>query len=126
MKNEFTCSKCGLTKTNDSEFTTGYGRTGSGEIVCYDCCAKDDIAYLEANGKLSGYYVKGEDNKYYFTNWPATLKIPVYYQKTSWHNFAGKNGRTDFWLTFEGKQYHGVQIGHNSQLATIKKIKAAN
>ena len=123
MKHEFTCSKCGQTKIHDSDFTTGYGVNDKGEKTCYACCGLEDAKYLADNGKLQGYYVKGEDQKWYFTNWPGTLKLPVYYHKTSWHNFAGEDGRTDFWLKYNGNEYHGVQIGHNSQIATIKKIK---
>ena len=119
----FLCSRCGETKQNNETFTTGYGVDNSGNIVCYECCAKQDVETLENTGKLHGYFTK-KDGKNFFTNWPASLSIPVFYTRKSWHNFAGRDGRTDFWLTYNGKNYHGVQIGHNNECATIRKTKS--
>jgi len=122
--NTFICARCKKEKINESNITTGYGTGETGEKVCFECCGIEDANTLRETGKLTGYYCNGEDGKYYFTNWPGTLKLPVYYSRQSWHNFAGKNGRTDFWLKFEGKEFHGVQIGHFSQIATIKQLKS--
>lgn len=118
----FICDKCHEQKTNDSQHTTGYGTNDKGEKHCYECCAKEDAAYLLEHGKLQGYFVE-ENKQGYFTNWPGSLKIPIYARRVSWHNFAGRNGRTDFWLKYNGQNYHGVQIGHNSQIATIRRTK---
>lgn len=97
---------------------TGYGYDKDNNKICYACCGENDKQYLLEHGKLSGYF-----SNMHFTNWPGSFKIKAYYTRTSWHNFAGKNGRTDFWLNFEGNHYWGVQIGSNNQCATIRKIK---
>ena len=47
MKHEFTCSVCNEHKTHESDFTTGYGTDKDGNIVCFDCCGKQDALKLE-------------------------------------------------------------------------------
>lgn len=123
MKHKFYCSNCKQQKTHESDFSTGYATNSKDEKICFECCGELDKQALIEDGKLTGYFVKKDDGKYYFSNWPGTFLIPVYYSRSSWHNFAGKNGRTDFWCTFQGKKYHGVQIGHNSQIARLKALK---
>ena len=114
-----TCSVCNKEIIRDPESCgTGYGRDKDNNIICYACCGENDKKTLLETGKLSGYY-----SKLHFTNWPGSFKIKAYYSRSSWHNFAGKDGRTDFWLNFEGKHYHGVQIGHNNECATIRLLK---
>ena len=104
---EFVSNGCG----------TGYGINENGEKICYSCCGKADAEKLEKDGILSGYFSDG-----FFTNWPGTFKIKVQGVKKSWHNFAGRNGRRDFWLTYKGQNYHGVNVGNN-QCATIRRVK---
>ena len=118
---KFICD-CGH-PAGDSEISTGYGRDNNGKTFCYECCAEMDREYLRKNGVLSGYFTTDKDGKNWFSNWPGSFKLPVNDTLKSWHNFAGKNGRTDFWLWFEGKRYHGVQIGHNNECATIRILK---
>jgi len=97
---------------------TGYAIDNNGNKICYACCGEADKKTLLETGKLSGYY-----SHLVFTNWPGSFKIKAYYSRDSWHNFAGRNGRTDFWLNFEGKHYHGVHIGHDNECATIRLLK---
>lgn len=122
MKNEFVCSVCGEQKTHESEISTGYGTNDKGEKVCFACCGEQDKQYLRENGILSGYFVE-DDKGARFTNWPGTFSLPAIYVRKSWHNFAGRNGRTDFSVFFEGKEYYGRQIGHFNQCATIRAYK---
>lgn len=97
---------------------TGYATKEDGRKICYSCAGAEDEKRLLEDGKLIGYFSNG-----YFTNWPATLKIPVPYTKKSYHNFAGRNGRTDFWFTFKGFSFWGKQIGNNNEIAYVRKIK---
>ena len=118
-----TICDCGHVAKPDG-ISTGYGvERDTGKKICNECCGILDKEYLLANGKLSGYFSKNKDGKWEFSNWPGTFRIPAHYAKKSNHNFAGRNGRTDFWCTFEGDLYHGVQIGHLNECATIRKIK---
>ena len=114
------CSICGKEMFSDG-LGTGYGTNEKGEKLCYSCCGEQDKKYLIENGKLSGYLSRDE-NGFYFGNWPGSFKIRVYGVRYSWHNFAGKNGRRDFWLSYAGENYHGVNIGDN-ECATIKRVK---
>ena len=102
-----------------NRISTGYGIDKDGNKVCFACCGDLDKKQLLETGKLYGYYSGG-----YFSNWPGTFKLLANYSKKSYHNFAGRNGRTDFWCRFEGNEYHGVHIGHNNECATIRKIKS--
>jgi hypothetical protein len=117
MKTNKILCDCGHIAVSDG-CGTGYGRNKDNKTICYACCAENDKKELIETGKLHGYF---DGQK--FTNWPGSFSIPVNYQSKSWHNFAGKNGRTDFWLYFEGQRYHGVFIGFNHQCATIKRVK---
>lgn len=97
---------------------TGYGIDEQDKKICYACCADIDKEYLRKTGKLSGYFNGNE-----FLNWPGTFRVKVNYIRKSWHNMAGRDGRTDFWLMFEGRRYHGIHIGHSHTCATIKLTK---
>lgn len=123
MKTEFICSHCGQNKVHEDSLTTGYATNDKGEKICFACCGEIDRKYLNDNGKLSGYFTESAKDGDFFTNWPGTLKLRVTYKRKSWHNWTGKNGRTDFWIHTNDASYHGVQIGHNSQCATIRKVK---
>lgn len=114
-----TCNVChkDIVKEKDS-ISTGYGIDKDNNKVCFACCGEQDRKQLLEEGKLFGYWSHG-----FFSNWPGTLKIKAYYSRDSFHNFAGRNGRTDFWFNFEGKHFHGVHIGHNNECARVKQVK---
>lgn len=116
----FLCSQCWTQKPVGTSCGTGYGYNKENQIVCYECCGKIDESEMKANKKHFGYLVQRE-GRYFFTNWPATLNIPVHVRK-SFHNFAGRDGRRDFWFTAYGKSWHGVNIGDN-ECATIRALK---
>ena len=104
-----------------SGISTGYGTDKDNKKICFKCCGKNDRKELIETGKSFGYLVK-KGNGWYFTNWPGSFEIRVLSTRQSHHNFAGRNGRTDFWLFFEGHNYHGVNIGDN-QCARLKRTK---
>jgi len=110
-----TICDCGHTVSYKGGVGTGYGIDNEGKKICYACCGEMDRKQLRETGKLSGYFTDA-----YFTNWPNTFQLPAFRIKKSFHNFCGYNGRTDFWVRFEENVYHGVSIGRNNELATIK------
>lgn len=112
-----TVCDCGHVAVSNG-FSTGYGVDKDNKKICFACCGEGDKDTLIKTGKLSGYF-NGKE----FLNWPGTFRISVSYIRKSWHNFAGKDGRTDFWLFYNGQKYHGVQIGHNNDCATIRRTK---
>ena len=116
------CSICGKEITREeNSISTGYATNKDGEKICYQCCGELDKKELSETGVLHGYLSKDEAG-YYFGNWPGTLKIRVYGVRKSWHNFAGKDGRRDFWLQFNGGNYHVLNIGDN-ECAKVKRCK---
>lgn len=112
-----TICDCGHTVKSDG-LGTGYGINDKNEKICYQCCADQDKAYLKEHGTLTGYF----DGKY-FTNWPGSFKLLAQGIKKSWHNFAGRDGRTDYWVYMDGVCYHGVHVGFTHQCSTIRKVK---
>jgi len=125
----FVCSVCGEEKVSPDSGGTGYGIDNSGKKVCYDCCAQRDIADMTATGRITLYLTvagpgAAAPNWPVVTNWPGTLKLPVKSRSIGNHNFAGK--REDVWFVGpDGRNWHGVCIGHNTQLCHCKRLKSA-
>jgi hypothetical protein len=119
----FLCSTCWVHKPiANNGFGTGYGVDNSGLLHCYECCGKKDAENMKTNSKHFGYLSKDKDDAYWFGNWCGTLKIRIHGVSKSFHNFAGRDGRRDFWFTAYGKNWHGVNIGDN-ECATVKALK---
>lgn len=66
--------------------------------------------------------VNAECVRYYVSLWSGTGKTRVSYQRKSFHNMAGKDGRTDVWFTLDGSNWHGVNIGDN-QICRVRRCK---
>lgn len=111
------CDYCGKEIVRDG-VGTGYAVVETGKKMCYACCGAYEARILRETKKLQGYLHGNE-----FTNWPGTFRIPLgIYRRVSRNNFGAK--RTDFWATWEGRRYHGVQVGDNTECAWIKEVKA--
>ncbi len=133
------CSKCGNEckptifhdKAKTKPADTGYGTDEDGNKICYDCAALRDEERLRVEGKMQGYlvYEKEPGERYrfgeislkngYFGNWPGTFKLGVSSAKKSINNFGAE--RIDFWFEWEGRTYHGVNVG-DSQIAVVHRI----
>ena len=94
---------------------------GTHQFRCAQC-GENDARDMRATGKGFMYLSKNDAGKWECTNWPGTLRIPVLNVKHSFHNFAGRNGRADFWFIFDGSVWHGVNIGHG-QNARVRRTK---
>lgn len=122
IKTGVICSVCGKEiEREENSFSTGYGYNDKKEPICFYCCGELDKKQLRESGLLYGYIVKDQTG-YKFCNWPNSFSVRVWNIRKSYHNFAGKDGRTDFWFEFEGKRYHGVNIGDN-ECAKVKVLK---
>ena len=114
----FRCSCCGEIKPFPfSGGGTGYALNHQNEFVCYECCGKNDAEQLKADRKGHLYFCGDK-----VSNWPGTLSFPVHHRSYSFHNFAGRNGRCDFWFTAFGANWHGVCIGKHNQLSRVRQI----
>ena len=120
---------CGHPVSPHSKFTAGYGVDANGAKHCYDCCAARDRADMEATGRAT-LYLSPNDNPaiggaytapYKLTNWPGSLALPVWQVCKGRHNIA--RNRYDFWFTFGGRDWHGVQYGDNTQIAHCRRLK---
>ena len=60
--------------------------------------------------------------QYHVGTWDGSYRWNAYV-KTSWHNFAGKDGRRDCWFNINGQRWHGVNIG-NSDMVHAKRVKS--
>lgn len=57
------------------------------------------------------------------SQWAGGYKQRISRMSSSFHNMAGKNGRTDVWfLGPDGKRWHGVNIGDN-QICRVHRLK---
>ena len=68
-------------------------------------------------------YLKRENGRNIVSDWPGVHRIETTYSKSSWHNFAGRNGRTDVWFYIGKDRWHGVNIGDN-QILRVKRVKS--
>lgn len=116
--NKFTCDICKKEIEYTSDITTGYGTNKDGQKCCYACCAEADKQYMKENGKICLYLTK-KDGHYFVGNWPDSLSFSVYHIRIGRHNIAGK--RYDVWFNFDGKTWHGVTYGDNTQICYCKK-----
>ena len=62
-------------------------------------------------------------SEYIVGTWDGTYKFPCIEVKTSWRNFAGKDGRLDLWFKIKDQCWHGVNIGNND-IVYAKRIKS--
>ena len=133
----FVCSTC---KTDVSfpltGCTTGYGirldAKGREKMDCFACCAIRDRKDMIETGHATLYLTcpeRGTVNmlpqhgtRHELTNWPGTLRIPVYYIRKGRHNWAGR--RYDFRFRFEGQDWRGTQYGDNTQIAHCRRLRA--
>ena len=136
MKTEFTCSVCKKTypPAPADSCTTGYGNDPkTNAIVCYSCCADRDRADMIQHGDAVLYLTHKpfgtpeiarldtwRDGT--ISNWPGSLKMPCRVKRGA-HNIA--RYRYDAWFTGpDGKPWHGVQYGDNTQIVHCKRLKA--
>jgi hypothetical protein len=85
--------------------------------------AAAELEALKASGRGVLYLTRNADGSHSVSQWSGGLCRPVYALRKSWHNMAGKNGRTDFDFSFDGSRWHGVNIGDN-QIARVRRCKA--
>ena len=125
----FRCSQCGAVKAFPLEDGgTGYGLNKADDFVCYACCGENDRREMIETGKAILYLTHDRiaSPSYPFadgkvTNWPGTFSLPCRVKRGR-HNIARR--RYDAWFIGpDGKQWHGVQIGDNTQIIRCKRVK---
>jgi hypothetical protein len=118
------CSVCGNhCKREPGSLSLGYGYTADKARVCYSCCADSDRAEMLETGRHGCLYLTPAGNGWKVGNWPGSLQFQCYYAKHSWHNFAGKNGRTDAWFNGpDGHVWHAVRIG-DMDICRVRRTK---
>lgn len=83
--------------------------------------AAAELAHLKATGR--GVLYLGADGQ--VTQWAGKLIGTAHHQRKSWHNMAGRDGRTDVWFEFDGSTWHGVNIG-DSQILRVRRTKGGS
>jgi hypothetical protein len=127
--------ECGHEPSEHSEFTTGYGVkevNGKDFRCCYECCAKDDRDSMLSSGRATLYLDMNPRKAPPFgysresarvTNWPGSLEFWTGPVRKGRHNIAGR--RYDVWFTGpDGKDWHGVQYGENTQICHCRRTKS--
>jgi hypothetical protein len=112
---------CGHVPSPHADFTTGYGIDSDGKKHCYQCCADREQKRMQETGRATLYLTRDSDGSHAITDWPGLLRIHPYHIKHGRHNIA--RTRTDAWFSFDGKPWHGVSYGENTQIIHCKRIK---
>lgn len=115
MDEKLVCSRCGSVITPDDGIGNGFAHY-EGAVICYTCCADIAAEYMRDHGKITLYLKDME-----VINWPGTLRFPVRRYRDGGHNMAGV--RRDVWFEFEGKIWHGVQYGSETELCHCERTK---
>lgn len=100
---------------------TGYGydrRTG--KVSCYACCALNERARMLKTGRATLYLSRRADGRYEVTDWPGHLRFLVAHSRVGRHNIASK--RYDVWFSLEGRTWHGVTYGDNTQICHCRRM----
>jgi hypothetical protein len=120
MASHVHCDSCGCGCVPD-KLTPGYGVSPEGKRYCFPCCGERDRASLVSDSRTVLYL---DSDARCVTNWPGTLRIPVFDFRVGRHNVAGK--RYDFRFSGpDGALWSGVQYGDNTQIAHCRKLRSA-
>lgn len=120
----FVCVDCREIEPIRTKGGTGYATCHTDDTVrpsgkvCYACCGIRNREDMIRNGRITLYW---DSRK--VTNWPGTLVFTECEYRSSFHNMAGKDGRTDVWFAGpDGFTWHGVNIGDH-QILRCKRTK---
>ena len=120
----FVCADCEQTKPFPMDGCgTGYARCDDKPdgLVCYACCGIRDEKQMIETGKAVLYLSMERGAKVgTVSNWPGTLSAFATVKRGA-HNIA--RYRYDAWFKFKGENWHGVQIGENTQIIRCKRVK---
>lgn len=128
--NTFKCDQCGNGIGSGNGIGTSYGEC-KGRKICYSCCGENDRKNMVETGRATLYLTTGKQKAFGMvreetapskvSNWPGTLSFPCYVRRGA-HNIA--RYRYDVWFTGpDGKQWHGVTYGDNTQICHCKRTK---
>lgn len=136
------CADCGTVAELGaaSGCGTGYGYATDApdaRPICYACCGAHEKARLIETGRGCLYLTCDAPTPrprprvgsfdyapYRLTDWPGTLTFKASGARIGAHNMAGR--RYDVWFTGpDGKQWHGVTYGDNTQICHVRRLKAA-
>ena len=118
---KFFCYSCHSEKDKPSQgsISTGYGLSKHRVKICFACCGEIDKRNLRQGTRATLYLVQKE-GQYFITNWPDSFSIPCQVSKGH-HNIA--RVRYDASFQFEGRKWHSVTYGDNTQIAHCKVYK---
>jgi hypothetical protein len=127
----FECADCKAHKplnTSGHGCGTGYARAGQNDdtMICYECAGAREVRDLLATGKGCLYLSSGIGQTgrtfHKLANWPGTLEISLSMSpRKGRHNMAGT--RYDVWFSWQGRDWHGVQYGDNTQICHVRALK---
>lgn len=128
--NKATILECGHVPSSQGGaqpgFGVGYGTDNDGNRNCYECCGTRDREQMIRDGKTILYLSYNEHanspvaTTWKITNWPRSLIFPVKSISFGRHNIA--RTRTDVWFMADGREWHGVQYGEDTQLLHCKRL----
>lgn len=81
-----------------------------------------ELAAIKKHGRGIMYLTRQPHGSYHVATWTGQGRTLCHNVRRSWHNMAGKDGRTDVDFTLDGSRWHGVNIGDN-QICRVKRCK---
>lgn len=98
--------------------------TQTGRAVLY---LADETPFSRGPLRWNVDYNRQPDRDLVVTDAHNETRFPVMGRRYSWHNFAGRNGRVDFWFYGPDEHgqrralWHGYQIGDNNTIAHCRR-----
>ena len=77
-----------------------------------------EVEAARKKGRATLYIIQNKN----VGTWDSTYIWPIKQIKTSWHNFAGPDGRQDIWFNINDQRWYGVNIG-NTDIVRARRIK---
>jgi hypothetical protein len=128
---QFACFRCREVKPLQESGGTGFATDAAGNLICYACCADVDREDMTRTGKATLYLTEKRREGcrteapytvWEVTNWPGSLRFACGTPRKGSHNMA--RTRRDIWFRGpDGKEWHGVQYGENTQIVHCKRVK---
>jgi len=100
----------------------GYGVDSNGKKVCFACCAKRDIAYMQNYDRITLYLTLDSENHYTVSNWPSSLVMRVTHSRVGKHNMTGQR-LTVYFTAKDGSKWWGWHCGNGNQLVHCRRLK---
>ncbi len=124
IEHRFVCVDCGEEKIHVDSLTTGYGIDKQGAQGLLLLLREADSADMSATGRAVLYLTEEGPEGAVVSNWPGLRSFGSV--TSAWVLTTLPVGAVDVWFTdSDGREWHGINYGHNSQLCHCRRLRVA-